>query len=583
MARKRKQTEQQGDQKGNAVERYQKLSQKRDIILDRARDAAKYTLPVLYPPGDPGEDAQHKIETPFQGVGARGVSNLAARLLLTLVPPNAPMFRMTLDNMAVVELDAADAQQQAAQQSQQMPGQMLGGGGQPAPPTEAASMRSEIEKALSVYEQVVQTFIESSGDRPALHEAFLHLLVGGNVLLADSLEIDEPLRVFPLYHYACRRDPMGNALEIVIKEQVGVEALPDEFRAKLIKLLNPDSESDKEGEDTSTPSTLAEKPLDLYTHIQRVDGEWRVYQECQTLIIQGTEATYPLGACPYIPLRMYSVAGEDYGRSFVENYLGDLKSLEALSQAIIEASAASAKVIFLVASNGSTKVVDLQKAPNCGFVNGDAKEVTVLQVQKGNDLSVTHKQAEIIERRLSQAFMLLDGVRRDAERVTAEEIRAVAQELEASLGGMYSLMASEFQMAYIKRKIYKLDKLGKLPELSEDMVNPAIVTGFEALGRGNDEQKLIKFISTIAGSIGPEMTLQYINVPDLLTRLAAAIGINDSGLIKSAEQIQQEQQAAQQQMQQQQMMQQAQSAAPPQGQDPSAMMAGLGQAMQGLM
>ena len=56
-----------------------------------------------------------------------------------------------------------------------------------------------------------------------------------------------------------------------------------------------------------------------------------------------------------MPLRFSTVDGEDYGRGRVEEFLGDLKSLEALSQAIIEGSAAAAKVVFTVSPSATTK------------------------------------------------------------------------------------------------------------------------------------------------------------------------------------------------------------------------------------
>ena len=45
---------------------------------------------------------------------------------------------------------------------------------------------------------------------------------------------------------------------------------------------------------------------------------------------------------------MNHVDGECYGRGRVEEFIGDLKSLEALSQALVEGSAAAAKVVFTV-------------------------------------------------------------------------------------------------------------------------------------------------------------------------------------------------------------------------------------------
>ena len=37
-----------------------------------------------------------KYDTPYQSVGARGVNNLVAKLMLALFPPNAPFFRFAL-------------------------------------------------------------------------------------------------------------------------------------------------------------------------------------------------------------------------------------------------------------------------------------------------------------------------------------------------------------------------------------------------------------------------------------------------------------------------------------------------------
>ena len=41
---------------------------------------------------------------------------------------------------------------------------------------------------------------------------------------------------------------------------------------------------------------------------------------------------------PYQALRMIRVDNEDYGRGYVEEFLGDLKSLEGLSQSLVESA-----------------------------------------------------------------------------------------------------------------------------------------------------------------------------------------------------------------------------------------------------
>ena len=67
----------------------------RDAFLRRARDCAELTIPYLVPPSH--QTGSTTYVTPFQGVGARGVNNLASKLLLALLPPNSPFFRVVID------------------------------------------------------------------------------------------------------------------------------------------------------------------------------------------------------------------------------------------------------------------------------------------------------------------------------------------------------------------------------------------------------------------------------------------------------------------------------------------------------
>ena len=399
------------------------------------------------------------------------------------------------------------------------------------------SWETEIQKALSIYEQTVQADMEASGDRPSHHEALNHLIVAGNALLYDSKDVGEPMRVLPLTRYVVNRDPVGNWVELVIHERVSLNSLPEAFKQRLLVAMQEQGQS--------LEGTNGDTFTDVYTHVVRKDKTYTAYQEAGGEKIEGTDATYPLDGCPFIPLRMYWVPGEDYGRSYVESYLGDLKSLEALTQAVIEGSAISSKVVFLVKPNGTTKATDLEKLPNGGIGTGDAEDVSTVQVQKAADLRVAFEAIQMLNGRLAKAFMLVDGIRRDAERVTAEEIRAMAEQMEATHGGLYSLMTKEYQYPYAQRRIHRLVKASKLNKLPGDDVKLTIVTGFEALGRGNDKNKLISFIQTVSNTLGPEAVIKYLNVQDFITRLATSDGIDTEGLIKTDEQLAAEQQQAQ--------------------------------------
>jgi hypothetical protein len=145
------------------------------------------------------------------------------------------------------------------------------------------------------------------------------------------------------------------------------------------------------------------------------------------------------------------------------------------------------------------------------------------------------------------------SVERQAERVTAEEIRYKAQELEMALGGVYSVLSQELQVPLVKQLLNRLTKQGKMPKFPKNSVKPEIVTGIEALGRGQDLNKLNTFLQYLQ-PLGQDVIAREMNVGDYIDRLGASLGIDTGGLIKSPEQKAMEQQQAEQQRQQ--MMQQ---------------------------
>lgn len=510
-------------QKGGCAKRYEKLASDRDIYLERARDAAKYTIPSLVP--ESGHGASTKLYTPYQGIGARGVNNLASKLLLSLLPPNSPFFAMKLDDFTITEL----AQQEGA--------------------------RAKVDEALNKYERAVMTEIENSGMRAPIFETLKHLIVAGNCLL--FLPPDGGARVFPLSRYVVKRDPMGAVIEVIIKETRSVQSLPEDIREML-----KDEHKDGLPSDTHHDGKAKDSTVDIYTHLYREKTSYRMYQEVRGQVVPGTEGSYPLDKSPMLALRWTRIDGEDYGRGYIEEYIGDLISLEGLSKAVLEGTAASAKVVFLVNPNGTTKARDLSKAENGAIIAGNPAEVGVLQVGKQADLSVAMSTIQTITERLSFAFLMNSAIQRAGERVTAEEVRYMAGELEDALGGVYSILSQEFQLPMVNRIIARMTRQKKLPALPKGVANPTIVTGLEALGRGHDLNKYQMFMAALQ-SLGPEGIAQHMNIGDYITRIGTALGIDMDGLVKDEAQLAQEQQAQAEAMEQQQMMAMAQSAAGP--------------------
>jgi hypothetical protein len=118
---------------------YMNLESQREVYLQRARECAKLTLPMVMP--EKGANYSTEFDTPYQGLGARGVNNLASALLMSLLPPNQPMFRLVVDKMAI------------------------------RPIAEMDEIKTEIDTTLSEIERAVMQEIETTQVRVGTFEA----------------------------------------------------------------------------------------------------------------------------------------------------------------------------------------------------------------------------------------------------------------------------------------------------------------------------------------------------------------------------------------------------------------------------
>ena len=141
--------------------------------------------------------------------------------------------------------------------------------------------------------------------------------------------------------------------------------------------------------------------------------------------------------------------------------------------------------------------------------------------------------------------------------------------MEQQLGGIFSLLTVEFLVPYLNRTLLVLQRSGQIPKIPKELVRPSIVAGVNALGRGQDRESLIQFITTIAQTMGPEAIMQYIDPSEYIKRLAASQGIDTLNLVKTQEQIQGENEQAQAQQEQMEMTKQAGQLASAPMNDPS--------------
>lgn len=507
-----------------AESRWRELDTLRQSHLDTMRQCAMLTLPYVLPPE--GFSRHQQLPRPYQGMGSKCVNNLTSKLQLSLFSPNQPYFKFEVDESLINTLEQQDS-----------------------------TIRDQVLKTMNEQEKMVQSNLERSGYRPVLFQVLKYAVVSGNYLLHQPDE-GSPT-VYRLDQYVVVRDASGVPTEIILRDQIHISQIPEDMVEDDQNLLDQ-LESIKTDQSAPHGSLQDQKEEHqfIYTWIKLDKEKYRHHQELQDgrNLPKRFSGWSPKDAPEYLAGRLIGIAGEDYGRSIVEEYLGDFISLEGTERALVKGTACLAKLIYLVDPAGMTNVRRVANAQTGDFVSGRASDITPLSTEKRADFQMAHQLVERLERRLSHAFLLTTGVQRDAERVTAEEIRLLSAEIEDSLGGIYSMLSAELQMPILMRQMSILTKQNKLPKLKDDDVRPKIVAGIDGLGRGQDLKKMNLFMQSVQqiAQADPN-SLAQLDFTGMVRLMANYLGLDTDPIFKSPQALQQEQQQKQQQVQQQQM------------------------------
>jgi len=507
---------------GQARAAYERMAAKREPFLERARDASRLTIPHLIT--DEGHFDDKSLPTPYQSVGSRGVNNLSSKLLVSLFPPSEPFFRFEADLFPVQEAAGEEAVE-------------------------------EIEQSLQKVVVAVSREVEGRGLRPSLYEVFRHLVVAGNVLWYLPRKRADESRCYKLDQFVVERDPEGSVLLIIIRERVNPALVKDKVGTntgpmdggKVMSGLQS-NEVDSYGNSVGSEKDVSqEEPVEVFTVIQRKGKDrYEGWQEWKSEELPGTRGSWSAKNMPYLPLRMNRVSGEHFGRGIVEEHLGDLISLEGLWTSIVHASVEAARVVHFTRPGATVTQQEYASAETGEVLTGEEGDVYTHQLNKYPDLRVAYEAADRIERRLDQAFLMGSTIQRNAERVTAEEIRFLVRELEEALGGAYAVLAQELQLPVVEQVMSAMQSEGRLPPIPREFVQPSVITGVEALGRGQEFDRMVRFASAGQAAVGPEAFAQQLNARNWLQRLAVQAGIRTENILRSEEEIAAERQQAMQ-------------------------------------
>ncbi len=475
--------------------RWEILESRKGSLHERNEKYARWTLPYLYAPTNVNNE---ELDTDLDSVGARAVNHLSNKLIETLYPTYRPFLKLELDD----ELKEKFAKAKVPQ--------------------------VDIDKALVAGEKGTVRQLDKLGHRTGATMAAKLLIVTGNALVYYPKK--GKVQVYSTRDYCIMRDVGGTVIEFITRDVKEFETFTEEVQEK----LKASGKKDTDYEDSTDVSLYTQVKLNPET------GKFEISQAADMVDLEVSENQYAKKDLPWIPLTWNLARGDHYGRGMVEDYRGAFAAVDVLSQALLEGVITAATVKFLVNPGSVVDVVELNKSANGTFHAGRKDDIVSVNSDKHLDFQQVRQVLEDYIRQIAQAFLLNSAVTRDAERVTAEEIRYQAQELEMAYGGVYSRFTEEWQEPVAHLLLSRKDI-----KISDDSIFPVIVTGMDTLSRMGDLDNFRMFAQDLSLITQmPEGAQARLKMGNVMTWVGNNRGLDYAAFIKTDDEVKAEQEAA---------------------------------------
>lgn len=489
-------------------DRWTRLEGKKASILRLCEDYASYTLPDVFPPKNVD---QVELQLMIDPIGARAVNHLSNRVVSVLYQPNQPFFKLEVDQKSLMQAAA-----------------LIGA----EDDVSIGKLKEKIDSELAKVESEAIKHMDMVAYRPAAVQAAKLLIITGNALMFHPE--NEPVQVFNLRDYCVLRDHTGAAIEIMTREYKAFETFNDEVQS-MLRMSKKKNDYDDDSE------------VCIYTRVRlENDGKYHLYQAANDIDLD-SHAVWTKKECPYIPLMWDHIKGEDYGRGYTAAFAGAFHGLKVLSAALLNIAGIMADLKYLVNPSSYVDVKKLNESPPGSYHSGKEGDVVAIQQNKQADAQFIQSVIQNYEKQIAEAYLLNASAVRDAERVTAEEVKMQAQELETSLGGIYSRLASIWQKPTAD---IVLAQIG-FSSAATSNITPQIVTGMDSLSRQAEMDNFRMWVSDmqLLEAI-PEDVRAVMDIQGYAAFCARNRRIEINGLMLSTEQVKAKQELAMQQQQQ---------------------------------
>lgn len=487
-----------------AASRFMALDNKRQSMLTRTEHYSGLTLPYVFPP-EQYQEGDWELRLDHHSVGAQAVNHLANKVVIGLFQPGFPFFKLEISDKLLAEFQAQGIE------------------------------TKDVEHGLAQGEKSAIKYMAEGNMRPKLFEAVKQLIITGNCLPVFHRKDD--FELIGLRDYVIRRSRSGTVLEIVTKAEVTIGELESGVRD-----LIPNADAQEKAD---------QKVKHYHWIVRQPGGEYKVTQWVEEhRLPEKYDSKYKsYETLPWQPQAWVLPSRHHYGIGLVEEYAGELTSITEFAESLSDGAALASVWRFLVDPSSTVRPEDIADGDNGDALPGTPNSMGIMQANVGNNMSLVSSVMQDSIQRFSRGFLLMSSVTRDAERVTAAEIRTLANELETGLGGVYSRLAASFQLPLANYLLRGADI-----KIEGTQITPMIVTGFDALSRAAELERIQLFLQDVANvtSLPPEIS-DWLKMGPILRSLAANRHMNADDYINNEQEVAQSRQQRQQALQAQQM------------------------------
>jgi hypothetical protein len=487
---------------------FQRLDGLRQNRIDASEKFAYFTIPSVFPKDDEGDDSA--AVGMLDSIGASVANHFANKLVTTLFSPNRPFFRLAPDprSNAVKELREATA------------------GDDPTAQQQAKAAMAKLRTKFVTVEKDSVHYLERIGYRTSATNAAKLLIITGDVVIRSFQ--NEKAVAYTMRDYVCVKDLAGTDIVLIVRDGLVFGALNAEQKALVVQA------------DTKSTMYVASTPITIYTRLElQTDKRYKITKAIDGADLPDENVLVTQKKSEFTHLSWNLTKGQNYGRGLVEDFSGSFHMIDELTNHQARIAAKMADLKIFVDPQSGVDVEHLNASASGTYVAGKPGDVQVMAsgldagMQYLESILATHK------RQISAAFLYQSGQTRDAERVTAEEIRESAAELEIAHGGVYSRFASDWQgkVAY--------EAVAGTGEDMGDTIEPQIMTGMDSLSRTGEMQSVRVWMNDL-GLLNnvPEDVRGWIKPGEFASYAARQRGVDHDIFVKSATDMKAEQDAA---------------------------------------